>query len=180
LLIGNGTELTKYARKHNQPLREIFCWAHGDGGPSEEAIPEGGYGLYYVGNDKLDAANTTAVEVTLNKKDRLLRYDDKDADFASLNKVLAEIAELNEDDFEDSYSFDDYLKDHRVNINMQRLAESGFSNTFCANSNQLSLKQAIKWCRYWHNNCEYDIHNLCSIYKQSLLVLPIFSCNAKR
>jgi len=28
--IGNNTELTKFARATNQPLREIYCWAHGE------------------------------------------------------------------------------------------------------------------------------------------------------
>lgn len=27
--VGNNTELTKFARAHNEPLREIYCWAHG-------------------------------------------------------------------------------------------------------------------------------------------------------
>jgi cytochrome b involved in lipid metabolism len=31
-LHGNNTELTKFARRNNEPLREIYCWAHGDGG----------------------------------------------------------------------------------------------------------------------------------------------------
>ena len=29
MLLGNNTELTKFARATNQPLREIYCWAHG-------------------------------------------------------------------------------------------------------------------------------------------------------
>jgi cytochrome b involved in lipid metabolism len=33
-LHGNNTELTKFARRNNEPLREIYCWAHGDGGKS--------------------------------------------------------------------------------------------------------------------------------------------------
>lgn len=28
-LHGNNTELTKFARAHDEPLREIYCWAHG-------------------------------------------------------------------------------------------------------------------------------------------------------
>lgn len=26
---GNNTELTKFARANGEPLREIYCWAHG-------------------------------------------------------------------------------------------------------------------------------------------------------
>ena len=33
---------------------------------------------------------------------------------------------------------------------MLRLASAGYSNTFCANSHDLSLKQCIRWSRLWH------------------------------
>ena len=149
-LHGNGTELTKFARKYNQPLREIFCWAHGDCGPSLEDV-KGGYGLYFVGKDDLDPKETSSSEVSLNKKNRLLRYDDNDADFVNINNLLWDLVLLDENKIDESVSLDDYLKEKKININMQRLAESGFSNTFCANSNELSLKQAVKWCKVWHN-----------------------------
>eukprot|EP01034_Spumella_vulgaris_P040179 gene40179-49693_t len=48
-LHGNKTELTKFAHEQDEPLREIYCWAHGDGGPLQETANGGGYGLYYVG-----------------------------------------------------------------------------------------------------------------------------------
>jgi hypothetical protein len=28
-IAGNNTELTKFARANGEPLREIYCWAHG-------------------------------------------------------------------------------------------------------------------------------------------------------
>ena len=33
ILHGSDTLLTKYAKQYNWPLQEIYCWAHGDGGP---------------------------------------------------------------------------------------------------------------------------------------------------
>jgi cytochrome b involved in lipid metabolism len=48
-LHGTNTLLTKFAEENNQPISEIFCWVHGDGGPLQEPASNGGYGLYYLG-----------------------------------------------------------------------------------------------------------------------------------
>ena len=44
-----------------------------------------------------------------NNSSRLLRYDDKDADFVAMNETLWGLAELNENDFSDFHSLHDYL-----------------------------------------------------------------------
>ncbi len=135
----------------------------GDGGPLPEPADKG-YGLYYIGSEK-DGANKAIgaagdlshlpysvpdSEVQLNKKNRLLRYDATDPDFVSLNKALWELCDLNEDDFDESLSLYDYLIGKKLNPNMLKMAAAGFSNTLCSNSNELSLKQAVKWSRIWH------------------------------
>ena len=61
------------AIQHGMPLVDLFCWAHGDGGPLHDAV-DGGYGLYYY-------ADT----------DRILHYNDSDSDFIKTNKTLSGI-----------------------------------------------------------------------------------------
>eukprot|EP01034_Spumella_vulgaris_P040797 gene40797-50485_t len=179
-LHGNNTELTKFARAHNEPLREIYCWAHGDGGPLQEPADHG-YGLYYIGaaNDQgtqsksvlqpstrakgLTSTGVKRLELIdnkpyrdsvedgeLNSKDRLLRYDDKDPDFTALNTCLWELSDLKEEDFPEDMSFYDYLLSKKLNVNMLKMANGGFANTLCSNSKELSMKQVVKWSRLWH------------------------------
>lgn len=145
-LHGSQTHLTKFARENNQSLKEIFCWAHGDGGPLPEAVNKG-YGLYWIADENSDA-NTV--------KKRLIRYDAKDEDFVAMNDLLWGIAELNEEDFSDNDSLQDYL-DTKPGLSeaMMNMAAGGFANTLCTNSRDLSLKQCIKWCRMWHEEVMY-------------------------
>lgn len=119
-----------------------------------------GYGLYYIGSADVNAPNSyrlpkpykdSAADVKLNKRDRLLRYDDQDADFVALNNALWDLAYLKEDDFDEKLSLYDYLVTKKLNTNMLKMGEGGFSNTLCSNSDELSLKQAVKWSRIWHN-----------------------------
>lgn len=99
----------------------------------------------------------TDTDIKLNSKDRLLRYDDPDADFVALNKALWDLAEMNENDFDESLSLYDYLVSKKLNPNMLKMGAAGFSNTLCSNSYELSLKQAIKWSRIWHNEGGYFV-----------------------
>lgn len=98
-----------------------------------------------------------ANEVALNSKDRLLRYDDTDPDFVALNKALWDLCDLDENDFDDSLSLYDYLIAKKLNPNMLKMGAAGFSNTLCSNSYELSLKQAIKWSRIWHNEGDHSL-----------------------
>jgi hypothetical protein len=97
----------------------------------------------------------SATDEALNSKNRLLRYDDKDADFVALNQALWDLCDLNENDFDESLSLYDYLISKKLNPNMLKMGAAGFSNTLCSNSNELSLKQAVKWSRIWHNEGMY-------------------------
>jgi hypothetical protein len=162
VLTGGGTELTKFAKANKEPLREIFCWAHGDGGPLDKAVDHG-YGLYYVGASRLNKPGAyrlpkpykdTLMNQLQNDENRLLRYDDQDFDFVALNKTLWNLADLDENDFDESLSLYDYLLEKKLNTSMLKMGEGGFSNTLCSNSNELSLKQAIRWSRIWHNEGE--------------------------
>jgi hypothetical protein len=81
----------------------------------------------------------------------LLRYDDKDKDFVALNQALWNLAEMDENGYHEQLSLKDYLLSKKLNSNMMKMAEGGFANTLCSNSDELSLKQTVKWSRLWHN-----------------------------
>jgi len=125
-----------------------------------------GYGLYYIGkSDDLNAPNAYRLpkpyqdgpeDIKLNKQNRLLRYDDTDPDFVALNNALWNLAYLQEDDYDESLSLYDYFVSKKLNTNMLKMGEGGYSNTLCSNSDELSLKQAIKWSRIWHNEATPD------------------------
>lgn len=142
-LHGSDTELTRFAKATGEPITEIYCWAHGDGGPLQEPVRKG-YGLYYIG----DKAGTG--------KDSLLRYDDKDPEFQRMNETLWGLKTLKEEDYDLSYSLADYLGTKGFGADMIRMAEAGFSNTLCATSSGLSLRRVIKWTQLWEQECEED------------------------
>lgn len=71
ILHGSDTVLTQLAHKHNWSLQEIYCWAHGDGGPGKHPV-NGGYGLYYFQDGQ-----------------KLLRYDEQqDQEFIYTNDTI--------------------------------------------------------------------------------------------
>ena len=67
-----------------------------------------------------------------------------------LNKLLWELCDLNENDFDESMSLYDYLISKELPPSMLKMAAAGFSNTLCSNFYELSMKQAVKWSRIWH------------------------------
>jgi monoamine oxidase len=135
ILHGKNTELTQFAAEHDEPIDEMFIWAHGDGGPLEAPVGNG-YGLYYVGNG--------------SKKGRLMRFDDQDADFVHVNGELLLLSKLHEDDFTLEPSLQEYLAKRGCSDDMIRMADAGFANTLCIEIEELSLKQSVKWSRLWH------------------------------
>jgi cytochrome b involved in lipid metabolism len=169
-LHGNNTELTKFARQEKEPLREIFCWAHGDGGPLEQDV-QGGYGLYYIGNVQQPILSEANIQMKSKKKvkKRLLRYDDLDDDFVTLNHTLWQLANMHEDSVDFQLSLADYLESKKISFPMQKLAEAGFANTLCASSKELSLKQTVKWSRIWHKEGIIENINI-----PNFLILKIF------
>jgi hypothetical protein len=86
--------LTKYAHENNWPLEEIYCWAHGDGGPGEFPV-NGGYGLYYF-----------------SEGDKLLRYDDvTDESFTYTNDLIWDFGEIQDDEVDDDTTLDEYMRE---------------------------------------------------------------------
>ena len=79
----------------------------------------------------------------------MLRFDDKDADFVRMNNTLSAISSLDEKNFGDDVSVHDYLVSMQFSDEMLSMAEAGFSNTMCTNSRDLSLKQSIRWGKFW-------------------------------
>jgi monoamine oxidase len=139
-LHGSNTYLTRFAEASNEPITEIYCWAHGDGGPLQKPVDKR-YGLYYIGDKSGDP-----------KKARLLRYDDKDADFVRMNEMLWDLAHLDTSSYSDDASLLDYLNTKGFEKEMIDMAAAGFSNTLCTNSRDLSLKQCVKWVHMWHED----------------------------
>jgi hypothetical protein len=75
---GDNSMVNEFADETNQPLQNLFCWAHGDGGPSEAPIDDDGvlgYGLYYFAGGN-------------GKTSRLLRFDDPSTEFKEMNRIL--------------------------------------------------------------------------------------------
>ena len=117
-------------------MEKIFCWAHGDGGP--DLTPQnGGYGLYFLEGE--------------SQNDRLVRFDDNDSDFVTLNNLLWKLLNIEQGKYAQSTSVLDYLEAMNVSPRMIQLASAGFANTYCANIDELSLAQCIRWTKLWKN-----------------------------
>lgn len=140
ILHGDNTKLTQYAKNLNETIVPAFCWAHGDGGPFETAV-NGLYGLYFVGH---------------GDNRRILRYDDSEPEFCRLNQCLKDIGHIDEMTINDQTSLNDYLVSQGFSKDMLALASAGFSNTFCAASETMSFKQAVRNTRLWHGDEEDD------------------------
>lgn len=153
-LHGSNTLLTKFAEENNEPVSELFCWAHGDGGPLPKDV-NGGFGLYYFDDKK-------------GKGKRLLRYDASDSDFVRMNNVLWDLAEIDEEKFSDNDSLDDYLRRMNFSDEMIKMAAGGFANTLCTNIKDLSLKQVIRWSKGWHDPTEEE--------ERDYMLLNTFKC----
>jgi len=78
---GDNSMLNEFAEETQEPLQNLFCWAHGDGGPSENPVDDDGvlgYGLYFFAGGS-------------GNPSRLLRFDDESPDFVELNKILRDL-----------------------------------------------------------------------------------------
>jgi monoamine oxidase/cytochrome b involved in lipid metabolism len=139
---GNGdTPLNNMARQLNEPLRDLFVWAQGDGGPLPAPIGEG-YGLYCL-KDEMG-------------RPRLLRYDSKDQTFTAANEALHKISHLDPNQFNDKDSLYDYLTSLGLDPEAIGIANAGFANTLCTNVKELSMKRCVQWERAWHGAGEEE------------------------
>lgn len=138
ILHGEETVLTQFGREMGEPMKSLYVWAHGDGGPMEAPVDRH-YGLYYSAQN-----------------DRLLRFDAEDADFQHLNETLWKIPEHQESDFSAETTLEDYLRAEGCSEEMISMANAGFANTLCTKSNILSLRQVIRWGHQWETEGEHD------------------------
>lgn len=76
LLHGTTTLLGHYAEVGQWPLRHVFTWAQGDGGPSEPT-PAGGVGMYYLARER-----------------RWLEHDADDVEMRHLHETLWSLQDM--------------------------------------------------------------------------------------
>ena len=133
---GSTTRINALAEEFGWELQEVFTWAQGDGGPSEQPAEGGGWGAYWLGRDK-----------------KLLAYDAKDNDFNHLNEVLWEIANIPASESErDTRSIKTYLEDAGVSPRMLALADAGYANTCGGPMHDISLRFQCANERVWESD----------------------------
>ncbi len=141
ILHGSDTLLNEFAKEQNEKTENLFCWAHGDGGPDEHSV-NGGYGLYYI--------------KSMDGTKKLLRYDSEDKEFVKTNELLWKLAKLDYNKVSQDKSLHDYLVEKNVTPQMLEMANAGFSNTLCSTNKDLSLKETIRWTKMWDEGLEGD------------------------
>jgi hypothetical protein len=154
---GGATILHDLARLKGWPLKQIFTWAQGDGGPDGEAAPDGGAGYYYFCGQSNGG------------QQRLVRFDnekDKDVEFDQTNDLLDEIADLptteeggyqHDGKVADNMSLLTYLQDvEKLSPRMVGMAEAGYANTFGASLKDLSLQRCIDVQAMWDEDGDND------------------------
>ncbi len=141
ILHGSDTLLNEFAKQQNEKTENLFCWAHGDGGPDEHPV-NGGYGLYFIKYS--------------NGFKKLLRYDSDDKDFVKTNELLWKLAKMDYNKVSQDQSLHDFLVEKKVTPEMIAMANAGFSNTLCSSNEDLSLKETIRWTKLWDEGIEGD------------------------
>jgi hypothetical protein len=97
-LHGDNTPVGKLASRYKWASKLVFTWSQGDGGPSEEATPDGGAGYYFLAREA-----------------RLLRFDEPHADMQHLHKVLREMGDRPAAEADaDARTLEQYLRAHGV------------------------------------------------------------------
>lgn len=132
LLHGTSTALTAMAAQKGWPLRELFTWAFGDGGPLEEPAPDGGVGYYYADG-------------------RLLRFDDDNVQFRRLLDHLWALSD--KEDAEGNVvgdgNVEKYLTSRQVHGPWLELAEAGYANTVGIPLRDISLSLNHRFEQNW-------------------------------
>lgn len=130
---GPDTVLGELLRKERIPVKELFSWAHGDGGPSSEAAHDGGIGMYYLGKEK-----------------RFERFDQQCADLVHVNEVLWKLGERSAEAMDhDKRSLLQYLKDEGVSDKGMAMAEAGYANTVGGTLRKISAARMCQSERNW-------------------------------
>jgi monoamine oxidase len=122
-------------------LKELFTWAHGDGGPSDAPSPEGGIGLYWVGKEK-----------------RMVRYDKQDSDHIHMVKVLQELGEHTAEQLrkDEGKSLYDHLKAKGVSERAMAFAEAGYANTVGGTLRNISAARMSQCEKNWEKDGDGD------------------------
>lgn len=110
-----GNVLYRAAKERGWGLRRLFTWSQGDGGPSDEAAPDGGAGYYYLGRER-----------------KLLRFDDEDADMEHLHETLWALRGPQPGGGD--VDLRTYLEREGVAGRVLGFADAGYANTCCAES----------------------------------------------
>ena len=141
---GGDASAHALAREAQLPTVRVFTAAHGDGGPDEDAAPDGGVARYWLGADR-----------------GLLPYDAADEDFVHLNGLLGELSE-SKVPASDRRSLAQYLRDEGVMEPMLRLAEASYSNTlgFGAALDRMPLAAVAALERRWLSDGDGDYRML--------------------
>ena len=141
LVHGEETSLVRLADALGWKRTAVFCWAQGDGGPSDEAV-NGGCGLYYLGREK-----------------RMLRFDAEDGDFQRLNEMLWGLCEKDVADpafFADDRSLAAFLEAEGCPPRMMGMAAAGYANTHCGSLEGIGYAGAALEERGWLVDGEGD------------------------
>ena len=137
---GRTTPLNELLAERKVRLQELFTWAHGDGGPSEKAAPDGGIGMYWMG-----------------KEQKLLRFDEKDPDLDAMHEALWTIGDLSRGaTHDDTRTLRQYLADEGVSERAVGMAEAGYANTVCGTLDKIGLAQMAQCERNWFKDGEGD------------------------
>lgn len=138
---GTTTTINTLANAKKWMLRELFTWAQGDGGPSEERAPDGGAGYYWFDG-------------------RLYRFDNLPKRLHHMHEVLKGLEDASvEEARRDDRSLEEYLRDNGVPQEkpLLSMASAGYANT--AAESQLSsigAGRASVWDMVYDNDGEGD------------------------
>mmetsp|Transcript_20336 Transcript_20336/g.33536 ORF Transcript_20336/g.33536 Transcript_20336/m.33536 type:complete len:494 (-) Transcript_20336:674-2155(-) len=126
---GDSTILHQYAKEEGWKLKQIFIWAHGDGGPCEKEAPDGGAGYYYVGFEN-----------------KLYRFDQLDEE---LEKLSDELDKLGTAKNVPKMNMKQYLYSRGVSRKGLAMAEAGYANTLGSSLKALSAPLTCRLESLW-------------------------------
>lgn len=133
---GDGHCLYEYAQEEGWVLRQNFIWAHGDGGPNEEAAPDGGAGYYYVGGTER----------------KLYRFDALDEQLEHLRDELDALSEKGAPEETHSWTLEKYLESRGVSPRAMAMANAGYGNTLGASIGELHVGLTCRLEKLWVEN----------------------------
>jgi len=143
---GEKTILYELSRLHGTTARKLFTWSQGDGGPSEEPMPDGGIGYYWLG---------------AGDERKLLRWDDPDPEFVALHEALWAMGEEEGGKLAADGRYAESVRDYLAKVGtpprMMALADAGYANTAGFSVDEISPGHTIDCEAHWTaNDGEHD------------------------